>query len=81
MSRFEEREFVEGISHNLLVLVRDDDPHGVLAAVTELQLGENLPEPGDPGHQLQSGPCGGELRSSVDLHIMELLHGSAETSD
>ena len=73
-SRFEVRQCVEGLSQSVLIFIREDDHHRLLTSVAVIPLGENLPEKRVLGCQLQPASSGGNLRSSVDVNIMELIH-------
>ena len=74
-------QLAEGLSQGFLIFIslRENNHHRLPTSIAVVPLRENLPEKLVLGCQLQSAPCGGELRLGVDLDIVELLHGGIET--
>ena len=71
----------QGLEHFLesvlgLVLGREDERGGLLAAVTHPDGGQELLEVGTLGCDLQSGGGGHQSGPPVDAHILESGHGS-----
>ena len=69
----------QGLEHLLesvlgLVLGREDDGGGLLAAVTHPDGGQDLLEEGTPGCDLQSRGGGGQSRPPVDADVVEPRH-------
>ena len=70
----------EGLEHLLesvlgLVLRREDESGGLLAAVTHPDGGQELLEVGTPGSDLQSGGGGDQSGPTVDVDIMKYGSG------
>ena len=70
----------QGLEHLLesvlgLVLGREEEGGGLLAAVTHPDGGQDLPEEGTPGCDLQSGGGGDQSGPTVDVDVVE-GHGS-----
>ena len=70
----------QGLEHILesvlsLVLGREEEGGGLLAAVTHPDGGQDLLEEGTPGGDLQSGGAGHQSCPQVDADILELGHG------
>ena len=70
------RERTESRSDCVLIVLREDDDLGLLTAITERPPSKQRTEEIIVGTQLQPATCGRQLRSSVNVNIMEYLHCS-----